>query len=244
MSETSGKKLCFVIGPIGPSASENRNHADWLLDGIIRPAMKDFPDFEVKRADYDARPGLINVQMINDIIDADLVIADLSLQNPNAFYEIGIRHMTQKPIIHMQKAAEESPFDLSQFRVIRFSYDRHSELGTAQEELKRFVNSVLEPGFETENPVTHAIGRNDVSFALSMLVTHSERNHLKNLEAGKASNYKNNSWLLTELRRLRALGLIHSTGHFSDIPSSGVFNLAEYAEVTPKGKDYLRRMKE
>lgn len=274
MSETSENKLCFVIGPIGPLASEIRKHADWLLDGIIRPAMKDFPDFKLKRADYDARPGLIDVQMINDIINADLVIADLSLNNPNAFYEIGIRHMSQKPIIHMQLAAEESPFDVSQYRAIRFSYDRHSELGKAQEELKRFVTSVLEPGFQTENPVTHAIGRrkleltatpeiqvimqeidqiksqlkvlglDDLGLALSMVVTDSERRHLQNLEADKADDYKSNSWLLTELRRLRALGLIHSKGNFSDIPSSGMFNLAEYAEVTPKGKDYLRRMKE
>ncbi len=88
------------------------------------------------------------------------------------------------------------------------------------------------------------LGLDDLSLALSMVVTDSERRHLQNLEADKAYNYKSNSWLLTELRRLRALGLIHSKGYFSDIPSSGMFNLAEYAEVTPKGKDYLRRMKE
>jgi len=77
-----------------------------------------------------------------------------------------------------------------------------------------------------------------------MLVTDSERKHLQYLEAGKAYNYNSSSWLLTELRRLRALGLIHSKRYFSDIPSSGMFNLAEYAELTPKGVDYLRRMKE
>ena len=47
----------------------------------------------VKRADEDPRPGLIDAQMIKDLLVADLVIADLSGVNPNAFYEIGIRHM-------------------------------------------------------------------------------------------------------------------------------------------------------
>jgi len=106
MSDVSAKKLCFIVGPIGPEGSEIRVHADWLLKGIIRPVMTGYPEFQVKRADHDARPGLIDVQMINDLIDAELVIADLSLLNPNAFYEIGIRHMTGKPIIHMQLAIE------------------------------------------------------------------------------------------------------------------------------------------
>jgi hypothetical protein len=70
-----------------------------LLKGIIQPVLARYPEFQVKRADQDARPGLIDVHMINDILDAELVIADLSYLNPNTFYEIGIRHMTEKPII-------------------------------------------------------------------------------------------------------------------------------------------------
>ena len=33
------KKLCFVVSPIGKADSEVRTHADWVLDGIIRPVM-------------------------------------------------------------------------------------------------------------------------------------------------------------------------------------------------------------
>ena len=100
-SEPTPRKLCFVIGPIGKEDSEERIHADWLLEGIIQPVMAGFPDFRVKRPDQDPRPGLIDAQAINDLFNAELVIADLSLFNPNAFYEIGISHMAQKPIIHM-----------------------------------------------------------------------------------------------------------------------------------------------
>jgi len=82
-------KLCFVIGPIGDEGTDFRIHADWLLEGIIQPVLSEFPEFNVKRADHDARPGLIDAQMINDLLNAELVIADLSFSNPNAFYEIG-----------------------------------------------------------------------------------------------------------------------------------------------------------
>ena len=107
------KKLCFVIGPIGEAETESRIHADWLLEGIIKPVMKEFAGFTAKRADHDPTPGLIDAQLINDLLNADLVIADLSFLNPNVYYEIGIRHMAQKPIIHMQLATQKPPFDLS-----------------------------------------------------------------------------------------------------------------------------------
>jgi hypothetical protein len=39
---------------------------------------------------------MIDSQVITKVLDADLVIADLTLKNPNAFYELGLRHMAEK----------------------------------------------------------------------------------------------------------------------------------------------------
>jgi hypothetical protein len=153
------KKLCFVIGPIGEPESEPRIHADWLLEGIIEPVLGGFPDFKVKRADQDPRPGLIDAQLINDLLNAELVIADLSFLNPNVYYEIGIRHMAQRPIIHMQLATEKPPFDLSLYRAVKFSRSKYRDLGLAQAELKRAIEAVLAEDYEIENPVTNARGR-------------------------------------------------------------------------------------
>jgi|HubBroStandDraft_6_1064221.scaffolds.fasta_scaffold527833_1 hypothetical protein len=152
-------KLCFVIGPIGDDSSDARIHADWLLEGIIEPVLAEFPGFTVRRADHDSRPGLIDAQMINDLLTADLVIADLSFSNPNAFYEIGIRHMAQKPIIHMQLATEKPPFDVSLYRAIKFSRLKYRDLSVAKEELKRAVEAVFATDYQVENPVTNARGR-------------------------------------------------------------------------------------
>ncbi len=106
------KPLCFVIGPIGAKASPTRMHADWLLKGIIKPTLED-PEFgyQVKRADDELRPGMISDAMINDIVNAALVVADLSELNPNAFYELAIRHGAIKPVIHIARAGTVPPFD-------------------------------------------------------------------------------------------------------------------------------------
>ncbi len=67
--------------------------------------------------------------------------------------------MTQKPIIHMQLATDKPPFDVSLYRAIKFAYARFSDLGRAKEDLKSFVAAVLAPNYQSENPVTNAIGR-------------------------------------------------------------------------------------
>jgi hypothetical protein len=78
--------------------------------------------------------------------------------NPNAFYEIGIRHMVQKPIIHMHKAGENIPFDIGGFRSLEFSLVKPSDLRNAKASLKEAVQAVLADGYKVDNPVTHARG--------------------------------------------------------------------------------------
>ena len=125
------KKVCFVVGPIGEPDTDTRIHADWLLEEIIEPVMNEWPDFEVIRADKISRPGMIDAQVIPHLLDAELVIADLSALNANAFYEIGIRHMAQKPVIHMQLNEDEIPFDLTLYRAIKFSRRKPGDLKIA-----------------------------------------------------------------------------------------------------------------
>jgi hypothetical protein len=159
MTTKTKSKLCFVIGPIGDEDSDTRVHADWLLEEIIAPVMQEFPDFRVERADKLPQPGLIDAQVIDRLLKADLVIADLSFLNPNAFYEIGIRHMAQKPIIHMQTDAEKPPFDVSLYRAIKFSLKKPSHLKQARDALRAQISAVLAEGYEVENPVTSTRGR-------------------------------------------------------------------------------------
>lgn len=164
MANKDAKKLCFVVGPIGDDNSEERIHADWLLEGIIEPVFAEhFPEFHVKRADKFAEPGRIDAQVITALLDADLVVADLTTLNPNAFYEIGIRHTIQKPIIHMRLENQPIPFDIASFRTLSFSRKRPKDLELAQEALKEAVEAVLSVGYEVDNPVTFSRGK--IAFA-------------------------------------------------------------------------------
>jgi hypothetical protein len=149
------------VSPIGTLDSEQRIHADWVLR-IIKSVMAGFDGYNVKRADEDARPGIIASQMITDLLTAGLVIADLSFHNPNVFYEIGIHHMVQKPIIHMRLTSWSLPFDVIPHRAMCFDLKKPQDFDAACAELKRQVEAVLAPGYVVENPVTNARGRVEV----------------------------------------------------------------------------------
>ncbi|MQT14082.1 hypothetical protein [Segnochrobactrum spirostomi] len=155
---------CFVVGPIGDEDSDVRIHADWLFDGIIAPSIKTIaPDMEIIRADKIATPGIITSQIIIELIRAKLVIADLTHLNPNALYEIGIRHALNTPIIHMHMEGTKLPFDVASFRSIPYSYKRHGDIGKAKDALQAYAASTLEEKHQVDNPVTSARGRIEFS---------------------------------------------------------------------------------
>jgi len=73
-------------GPGGATIDFNR-----VLDELIRPALE-AAGCEVFRADEEMRAGDIRVDMFQELLVADLVVADLTLANANVWYELGVRH--------------------------------------------------------------------------------------------------------------------------------------------------------
>ncbi|HEX5687952.1 MAG TPA: tetratricopeptide repeat protein [Ideonella sp.] len=73
-------------GPAGQAIDFNR-----VLDELIRPALE-AAGCEVFRADEEMRAGDIRVDMFQELLVADLVVADLTLANANVWYELGVRH--------------------------------------------------------------------------------------------------------------------------------------------------------
>ena len=73
------------------------------------------------------------VQVITHLIESELVVADITTRNANAFYELGIRHMLQKPIIHMFRRGDHIPADIAPYRAVEFAYsDKDKEAPRCQ----------------------------------------------------------------------------------------------------------------
>lgn len=79
---------------------------------------------ECLRADEIAEPGRITDQILKSILDADLLIADISGPNPNVMYELGFGHALSKQAIILNQDVHSSPFDVKGFRQILYDRNR------------------------------------------------------------------------------------------------------------------------
>jgi len=95
-----------------------------------------------QRSDKITQPGRIDSKIIDCLMKSDLVIADLTDQNPNVFYELAVRHALQKPVILVQQAGQKIPFDVSAQRVIRFDVKDLDSVDQAKVELESQIESV------------------------------------------------------------------------------------------------------
>ncbi|MBL0945101.1 MAG: hypothetical protein IBJ04_12295 [Hydrogenophaga sp.] len=156
----SPESVCFYITPIGDEGSEVRRHADMLLRHLIEPAFETF-GMKVVRADRIEKSGLISQQIFEHIVSAKFCVADLSFGNPNAFYELGVRHMTKLPTIQLIRKGDKIPFDVSQGRTITVDmsdiYTIMDRMESARKELVEHIRNYLDPAEKSrsdDNPVS------------------------------------------------------------------------------------------
>ncbi|QZD93928.1 hypothetical protein [Qipengyuania gelatinilytica] len=150
------EKVCFVISPIGSEGSDTRKRADKLLKYVIHPVVSP-RGYSVERADHLSEPGIITNQIVRKILDADLLIADLSEGNPNVFYELAIRHGSAKPFVHIIGSKEKIPFDNAQVRAIQVDLTDLDSVDRAKTELQKQVKSCEESPSSIESPLSFAI---------------------------------------------------------------------------------------
>ena len=67
--------------------------------------------------------GNIREDMFALILEADVVVCDITVHNANVFYELGIRHALRKKhtvLIKGDPSADSTPFDLSTDRYLKY----------------------------------------------------------------------------------------------------------------------------
>ena len=112
----------FVVMPFGikKGADGQVYNFNAIYQQLIKPALE-MAGFEPFRADEESVSGDILTDMFQELLLADLVICDLSIDNANAFYELGIRHAFRKRgVVHIQSGRAYMPFDIFNVRTIPY----------------------------------------------------------------------------------------------------------------------------
>jgi len=103
--------VCFVIIPFTEkSGLYSTGFFSEVLNTLIIPAARD-AGFEVKTANRQGTE-MIHSTIVNEILDADMCICDLTEHNPNVLFELGMRLGHDKPVALIQAEGTPRVFDV------------------------------------------------------------------------------------------------------------------------------------
>ncbi len=146
--------LCFVIMGFGKKKDPETNRTidlDETYRKIIKPAVI-ASNYRCVRADEISDSGIIDKSMYALLINAELVIADITTYNPNAIYELGVRHAVRPfSTIIIKEEEGHIPFDFNHNRTLHY---KHLGSEISPMEAKRCVRELKELIFTvTQSPL-------------------------------------------------------------------------------------------
>lgn len=102
---------CFLMQPFSGALGS-------YYESIFKPAIAK-AGLEPMRADASIfGTGKIIDQIWRGITSAQVLVAELTSKNPNVFYELGLAHALNKPVVLVSSNEDDVPFDLRHIRVI------------------------------------------------------------------------------------------------------------------------------
>ncbi len=114
-----------------------------LYREVISPVAEN-AGFEIIRVDEIPGPGIILDDIQQQIEQAHAVVAEISLHNPNVFYELGYAHALKKPAVLLVRREEgaKMPFDVRGYRAI-FYDDSIGGKKNVERNLQQHLNAIL-----------------------------------------------------------------------------------------------------
>ena len=166
---TAESGTCFVVMGFGKKTDFETGRVldlDQSYLSLIKPAVE-AARLKCIRADEIVHSGLIDVPMYEQLLNADVVVADVSTSNRNALYELGVRHALRPytTVIIAEEMMKSPTFDLSHIVIRKY---RHLGEDIGVSEAKRFTSELtdairqimaIEPTSRWDSPVYKFIDR-------------------------------------------------------------------------------------
>lgn len=130
---TKGKLKAFVIMPFSEKNDKRpQGFFKEVLESLLIPSGID-ANFTVTTANKEGS-DVIQSTIINDLLEADLVIADLTDHNPNVLFELGLRMAADLPIALIKSKDTGKIFDVDNMLRV-FQYNQNLWKSTIESDL-------------------------------------------------------------------------------------------------------------
>src|SRR2546423_3845478 len=156
------KRTCFVVMGFGTKTDYPNKRVldlDKSYHNLIKPAVE-AAGLKCIRADEIKHSGSIDEKMYQQLMSADVVVADLSTSNSNAFYELGVRHALRPyTTIIISDNKLQYPFDVNHIAIRQYEHlgpdIGYSEVVRFQKVLTDAIEEIMarKPEPEHDSPV-------------------------------------------------------------------------------------------
>ena len=163
-------KLCFVIMPF--SSTKRHTTEGWteIYEDVHTRAITG------SRLGYKCERSKIGTgSFIKDILlqlnQADVVLADLTDMNPNVFYELGVRHALRNRTILVSQTMDDVPSDLKQYGVITYGTSPKS-VAEYKKKMSKVLRNIRDDPDRADNPVSDYLHQKSIlidSFEAKMI---------------------------------------------------------------------------
>ena len=117
------KPTCLVIMPFSDPDGYSPGHFRKIYEQILSPAIV-AAGYTPHRIDENAESTMIHGKLLDQLVNAPMVLCDLSSKNPNVLYELGIRHAFDKPVVLVQEKGQDRIFDIAGLTTTEYRKER------------------------------------------------------------------------------------------------------------------------
>lgn len=126
--------LCFVLMPFADVLRP-------IYDDHIKPVVEQF-DLVCRRADDIVSVDIVARDIWSNVCQARLIVAELTTQNANVMYDVGLAHAANKAVILITQSMAFVPFDLQHVRCIVYEYTPRG-VRDLEERLRAAIAAIL-----------------------------------------------------------------------------------------------------
>lgn len=155
LREDPPKKKCFVIMPFSTTKSCTEDEWTDIFENMIKPAVEE-SGFQYICFRSNLKIGNIIKDILVNLNRAEIVIADLTDQNPNVFYELGVRHaLRNATILIAQDIKKDIPFDLLPYATLSYKWKTRKGREKFKQDIKEvFTKIEIDPnGVNVMSPI-------------------------------------------------------------------------------------------
>jgi hypothetical protein len=148
---------CFVIQPFDKGKFDKR------YDEVFIPAIEAV-DLEPYRVDRDPHASILIDQVQKEIRASEVCLAEITLDNPNVWYELGYAIACEKEVVLVCSAARATPFpfDVRHRQIIEYTSDSPGDFQLLEKTIVKHLRAALEKEHQVtqfaENPVAPTEG--------------------------------------------------------------------------------------